>query len=95
MSGQASRRSKRRDRRLHSVAGKINPFQEMSYLVSADAECNLKNLRATYSLTHGGVEARASLLDLAKMKCRDVRDGLDMAGGPENRHRSWEWRARR
>ena len=45
---------KRRDRGLHSIAGEINPFQEVSYLVSADAESDLKNLRVTCFLTHGG-----------------------------------------
>ena len=40
--------SKGCDGRLHAIPGKIDPFQEMGYLVAADAESNLKDFRLTH-----------------------------------------------
>ena len=67
------------DRRLYSIARKINPFQEMGDLVSANAEGDLKHFCMARLLTHSRIETRTALFDLSKMKSRNVRDGLDVA----------------
>src|SRR5580693_3785085 len=60
--------AKRRDRHLHSIARKINPFEEVSDLVSTDAKGDLKHLRIRHFLAHGRVKARAALLNHSKVK---------------------------
>jgi hypothetical protein len=68
----------RRHRGLHSVAGKIHPFQKMRDLVSANAQGDLQHLGIRHFLTHSRVKTGATLLNGSEMKSRDVRDGLDL-----------------
>ena len=44
---------KRRHRLLHSIARKINPFEEVSDLVATDTKCDLKDFGICHFLTHG------------------------------------------
>src|ERR1700733_14991409 len=71
---------KRRHRLLYSIAREINPFEEVSDLVSTDAEGDLKHLRIRDFLTHGCVKTRAALLNHSKVKSRCIGDGLKMVG---------------
>src|SRR5580658_357629 len=66
------------NRGLHSVAGKINPLQKVSNLVSANAESDLKHFRIGHLLTHGCVKARSALLNLSEVKGRHIRDRLNV-----------------
>ena len=63
---------------MHSVARKINPFQKVSDLVSADAKGNHKHFRIRDLLTHGRVKTRAALLNKSKVEGRCIRDRLNM-----------------
>src|SRR5580658_5031749 len=67
-----------RNRGLHSVARKINPFQKVSDLVSTNAKSDLKHIRILYFLTHGSVETGATLLNVSEVKGRCIRDRLNM-----------------
>ena len=69
---------KRCHRLLHSIAREVNPFQEMSDLVSADAKSDLQHLRIRHFSTHGCVKARATLLNHSEVKSRHIRDRLSM-----------------
>src|SRR5580698_4952973 len=73
-----NRVGERRYRLLHPVTGKIDPFEEVSNLVSTDAKCNFKHLRIRDLLAHGCIKTRAALLDVSKMKTCDIRDRLNM-----------------
>ncbi len=68
------------NRGLDSIAGKIDPFQEVGNFVSADAEDDLKELRARGFLPHRRVEAGASLLDVSEVEGCNVGDHLDVGG---------------
>ena len=86
---------KRRYRLLHSIAGEINPFEEVSDLVTTDAKSDLKHFWIRDFLTHGCVKTRAPLLNHSKVKSRCIGDGLKMVGRwplRVRRHRFWEWR---
>jgi hypothetical protein len=63
---------------LHAVTRKINPFQKMSDLVSTDAQGDLKYFRVRHFLAHGCIKTRAALLNVSKVKGRDIRDRLNM-----------------
>src|ERR1700689_5306344 len=63
---------------LHSVARKINPFQKMSDLVSANAQGDFEPFRIRRFLTHGRVKARAGLFDVSEVKARNIRDRLNV-----------------
>src|ERR1700733_5014909 len=71
---------KRRDRVLPSVSSEVGPFEEVSDLVSADAEGDLKHLWIRHLLAHGCVETRPALFDHAEVKGRYICDGLKMVG---------------
>ena len=71
---------KRRDRGLHSVARKIDPFQEVRDLVSPNAKRDLKHFQMPHLLTHGRVETRAALLDISEVKGCGIGDHLNMVG---------------
>src|SRR5580658_2060254 len=70
--------SKWRHLGLHSVARKINPLQEVSDLVSANAQTNLEHFRMRHLLTHRGVQTRSTLLDGAEVKSGCVCDRLNV-----------------
>src|SRR3984885_9455601 len=59
-------------------ARKVDPFQEVSDLISADAKSNLQHLRIRHLLTHGCVKTRATLLNHSEVKSRHIRDRLSM-----------------
>ena len=69
-----------RHRLLNSVAREINPLQEVSNLVSANAKGDLKHFGVRHLLTHGCVETGAALFDHAKVKGCYVGNGLKMVG---------------
>src|SRR5580658_7338327 len=70
----------RRDSWLDSVAGKIDPLEEVGDLVAANAECDLENFFAGDLAGHRCVEARASLFDGAEVEGSNVGDGLNVVG---------------
>jgi hypothetical protein len=70
-----------RNRGLHSVASKINPFQKVRDLVSADTECDFQYFRSSNLLRHAGVEAGTTLLNVAEVEGGDIGNDLNMSGG--------------
>src|ERR1700679_2099556 len=68
-------------RLLHSIASEINPFQEMSDLVSTDAKSDLQHLWIRHFLTHRCVKTGATLLNHSEVKGRHIRDRLSMEVG--------------
>lgn len=63
---------------LHSIARKINPFEEVSDLVSTDTEGDLEHLRIRHFLAQGCVETGAALLNVSKVKGCYVGDCLNV-----------------
>ena len=63
---------------MHSIAGKIYPFEVVSDLVSTDTQCDFQRFQAGDFLTKGRIETRAALFDHSEMKGRHVGDRLNM-----------------
>src|SRR5580698_577363 len=59
---------------LHSVARKIDPFQEVSDLVATDAQSDRKHFGILNFLAHGCVQTRPALLDVSEMKACHIRN---------------------
>ena len=64
--------------RLNAIARKIDPFEEVSDLIAADAEGDFQNLRVFHFLAHDRVQAGAALLDVSKVKRSRVSDHLNV-----------------
>src|SRR5580692_6196422 len=69
---------KRRHRGLYSVAGKIDPFQEVSDLVSPNRHRDFQHFQTADFLAKRLIEARSTLFDISKVKTRHIRDRLNM-----------------
>ena len=63
---------------MHSIAREIDPFEEVSDLISTDAKGDLKHLRIRHFLTHGCVKTGAALLNVSKVKGRYIGDCLNV-----------------
>ena len=68
------------DRGLDSIAGEIDPFQEVGNFVSANAEDDLEHLHARRLLAHRRVEAGAALFYVSEVEGCCVGDHLDVGG---------------
>src|SRR5277367_4939772 len=79
-------------RPLHSVAGKVHPFKEMSHFIATDAEDDPQNFKTGRLLAQSGVKAGASLLDRSKVKRCGIRNGLDVIFAFEIGVRPWNRR---
>ena len=66
--------------RLHGVAGKIHPFQEVCHFVSPDGKHDVQDFQTGYLLSESGIKTRATLLDCRKVKGRCVSNRLNMVG---------------
>ena len=69
------------DRGLDAITCEIDPFQEVADFVSADAEDDLKELRAGGFLAQRRIEAGAALLDVSEVEGCNVGDHLDVGSG--------------
>ena len=73
------------NRWLHAISREVHPFQEVTDLVSPDAERDLQNFSAGNLLTESRVQTRSGLLDESKVERRCIGDCLDMVFGSEIR----------
>ncbi len=78
MTDQMHRILKWRHRGLYPIACKIDPFQKVSDLVSANAECDLQHFETADFLAKCRIETRAALFDVSEVESRYVRDRLDV-----------------
>src|ERR1700756_4578291 len=70
--------SKWRDWRLHPITRKIDPFEKVANLVTANAERDLQDFGAGHLLAESRIEACPTLLDKAEVKGRRVSYRLDV-----------------
>src|SRR6202051_1236209 len=86
----AHRIAQRSDWRLHPVARKINPLQEVADLVATNAECDVEDLGAGYFSAERRIQARTSLFNETEVEGSGVGNRLDVGCGAKIRVGSWD-----
>jgi len=68
---------------LDSIAGKIDPFQKVSDLVSRNTQRDFEHFQTADFLAECRIETRATLFDISEVERRSVGDNLNVVGIPK------------